>query len=128
MAYNIWGLLVAPEFPYQSGLGVAIWLDIGDRELAEKIWSCIIIPGALFCSVLWEVWLQIKTSTVIYGGSNSKEFACNARDLGSIPWSRCPGEGKGYLLRYSYLANSLDRGAWWAIIHRVTKSQTQVSN
>ena len=34
------------------------------------------------------------------------------------------GEGNGYSLQYSYLENSMDRGAWRAIVHEVTKSQT----
>ena len=38
------------------------------------------------------------------------------------------GEGNGYSLQYSYLENSMDRGAWQAIAHEVTKSQTQLSN
>ena len=49
------------------------------------------------------------------GGSDDKEAACNARDLGSIPGSgRSPGEGKGNPLLCSCLENSMDRGAWWA--------------
>ena len=52
----------------------------------------------------------------------------NARDLGSIPGSgRCPGGGKGNPLQYSCLGNSIDRGAWWAKVHGVTKSLTQLS-
>ena len=50
------------------------------------------------------------------GGSDSKESACNARDLDSIPGlGRSPGDGSGYPLQYSGLENSKDRGAWWAI-------------
>ena len=46
------------------------------------------------------------------GSSDSKEPACNAGDLGSIPGSgRSPGEGNGKPLQYSYLKNSMDRGA-----------------
>ena len=46
------------------------------------------------------------------GGSVSKESACNAGDLGSIPGSvRFPGEGNGNPLQYSGLENSMDRGA-----------------
>ena len=57
------------------------------------------------------------------GGSDSKESACNAGDLGSIPVSRrSPGEGNGYPLQYSCLENSMDRGAWRAIVHVVAKS------
>jgi len=46
-------------------------------------------------------------------GSDGKESACNAGDLGLIPeLGRSPGEGKGYPLQYSCLENSMDRGAW----------------
>ena len=59
------------------------------------------------------------------GGSDGKESACHAGDLGSIPGSgRSPGEGNGSLLQYSCLENSMDRGAWTATVHGVTKSQT----
>ena len=58
------------------------------------------------------------------GDSDGKESACNARDLGLIPRSRSsPGEGNGNPLQYSCLENPMDRGAWWAIVHGVTKSQ-----
>ena len=57
--------------------------------------------------------------------SVGKESACNAGDLGSIPGlGRSPGEGNGNPLQYSSLENSMDRGAWWAIVHGVTKSRT----
>ena len=59
------------------------------------------------------------------GNSDSKESACNTGDLGSIPGSgRSPGEGNGYPLQYSYMENPMDRGAWWATVHGVAKSQT----
>ena len=54
---------------------------------------------------------------------SAKESTCNAGDLGSIPGSgRSTGEGNGYPLQYSCLDNSIDRRAWWATIHGVTKS------
>ena len=47
------------------------------------------------------------------GGSDGKEFACDAEDLDSIPGSgKSPGEGNGYPLQYSCLEDSMDRGAW----------------
>ena len=56
------------------------------------------------------------------GGSDGKESACNARDLGSIPgWERSPGVGNGNPLQYSRLENSMDRVAWQGTVHRVTK-------
>ena len=59
------------------------------------------------------------------GGSDGKESTCNVGDLDLIPGSgRSPGEGNGYLLHYSCLKNSMDRRAWQAIVHGVTKSQT----
>ena len=63
------------------------------------------------------------------GGSDSKVSACNVGDLGSIPGSgRYPGEGNGNPLQYCCLENSMDGGAWWAAVHGVTKSWTQLSN
>ena len=57
--------------------------------------------------------------------ADGKESAHNAGDLGSFPESgRSPGEGNGYPLQYSCLKNSMDRGAWRATVHGVTKSQT----
>ena len=62
------------------------------------------------------------------GGSDGEESICNA-DLGLIPGlGRSPGEGNSYPLQYSSLANFMDRGAWQATVHGVTKSQTQLSN
>ena len=62
------------------------------------------------------------------GGSDGKESACSAGDLGMIPGSgRSPGEGNGYPLQYSCLENSMERGAWWATVQGVTKSQTRLT-
>ena len=62
-------------------------------------------------------------------GLDSKESAHNVRDPGSIPGSgRSPGEGNGNPLQYSYLENFMDRGAWWATVHGVAKSQTRRSD
>ena len=62
------------------------------------------------------------------GGSDGKASALNAGDPGSILGSgRSPGEGNGNPLQYSCLENSMDGGAWWAIVHGVAKSQTQLS-
>ena len=63
------------------------------------------------------------------GGSEVKASASNAGDPGSIPRSaRFPGEGNGNPLQYSCLENTMDRGAWWAIVHEITKSQTRLSD
>ena len=55
--------------------------------------------------------------------------AGDTEDMGSIPGSgRTPGEGNDTLLQYSCLENSMDRGAWWATVHGVTKIWTRLSN
>ena len=57
--------------------------------------------------------------------SEVKASACNVGELGSIPGlGRSPGEGNGNPLQYSCLENPMDRGAWWAAVHRVAKSET----
>ena len=59
------------------------------------------------------------------GGSVVK----NAGDPCSIPESgRTPEEGTGYPLQYSCLENPMERGAWWATVHGVAKTQTKLSN
>ena len=58
------------------------------------------------------------------GGSEVKNLPAMQRpglDLGS---GRSPGEGNGNLLQYSCLETPMDRGAWWATVHGVTKSPT----
>ena len=56
----------------------------------------------------------------------------NAEDVtdpGSIPGSgRSPGRGNGNPFQYSCLENAVDRGAWWAAVHGVTKSWTPLTN
>ena len=63
------------------------------------------------------------------GGSDGKEFASNTGDLCSTPGlERSPGEGNGYPLQHSCLENPMDRGAWLATVHGVTRSQTGLSD
>ena len=63
------------------------------------------------------------------GGSDDKESACNAGDLGSIPGSgKSPGWGNGNPLQYSCLENPMDREDEGATVHGVAKSQTRLSD
>ena len=58
---------------------------------------------------------------------NPPANAGDAGDAGSIPGSgRSPGGGHGNPLQYSCLENPMDRGAWWATVSGVTKSQTRL--
>ena len=78
-------------------------------------------------SVLFQfVFLKlIMTILGFSGGSDGTESACNAGELGLIPGSgNSPGEANGSPLQYSCLENSMDRGAWWAIVQGVAKSWT----
>ena len=60
---------------------------------------------------------------------NPPASAKDSRDLDSIPGSgRFPGVGTENPLQYSCLENSMDTGAWWATVHGVAESQTQLSN
>ena len=59
------------------------------------------------------------------GGSEVKNQPANSGDADLIPGlGKSPGEGNGNSLQYSCLENPVDRGAWWATVHRVTKSWT----
>ena len=57
--------------------------------------------------------------------NNVPANAEEVRDSGWVPgWGRSPGGGRDNPLQYSYLENPMDRGAWQATVHRVTKSET----
>ena len=80
-------------------------------------------PGPSSASVVAQ---SLKNSPVM------QETACSAgdtREASSLPGSgRSPGVVNGNPLQYSCLKNPMDRGAWWATVHRVAKSQAQLSN
>ena len=62
------------------------------------------------------------------GGSVIKNPPAEAEGTSLIPGlGRSPGEGNGNPLQYSCLGNPMDRGAWWATVHRVTKNQTRLN-
>ena len=62
-------------------------------------------------------------------GSDGKKSACNMGDPGLIPGlGRSPGEENDYQLYYSCLENPMDSGDWWATVHGVAKSRTQLSD
>ena len=98
-----------------------IWQFDKKEMISEQYWKV--------CEKNWkriESW-NSETCTVkgFPGGSDSKESTCNA-DLGSISGSgRSPGGGHGNPLQYSCLENPMDSAAWWDIVHRNIKSQTQ---
>ena len=75
-----------------------------------------------------EWWHPTWASQVGLVRKNPSANAGNIRDVGSIPGlGRSPGGGHGNTLQYSCLENPMDRGAWQAVVHRVTKSRTRLS-
>ena len=100
------------------------------------LWSLgsVVALHGLSCPTACEIfWTRDQTSVPCIGrqilnqwvsvGSDSKESACNAGDQGSIPGSgRPPGEGNGSPLQCFCLENPMNRGAWQATVHGVTKS------
>ena len=75
-------------------------------------------PAHLAHQDLWG-W---ESSPCFLDGSVVKNLPANAGDAGLIPGlGRSPGGGNGNLLQYSCLGNLMDRGAWWATVHGVSK-------
>ena len=104
--------------------GITDSMDIGlgrlqplvmDREAWRAPWGCKELDLTERLNWNWKYYF--------------KESTCNTGDPGSIPGlGRSPGEGNGYPVQHSCLENSMERDTWWATIHRVTKSQTWLSN
>ena len=76
--------------------------------------------------------MPYAASRDLSGDASGKELPAKAGasgDVGSIPGSgRSPGGGHGNPLQHSCLENPMDREAWWAIVHRVAKSWTRLSD
>ena len=73
--------------------------------------------------------LSLRTHVSFPSGSDSKESPANAGDLSLTPGlGRYPEEGNGNPLQYSCLEHPMDRGAWWATVHGVAKSQTRLNS
>ena len=80
-----------------------------------------------------DVTERLSTAHIFQAGLprwlSGKESTCQAGEASLIPGSeRSAGGGNGNPLQYSCLRNPMDGGAWWATVHRVTKSWTQLSD
>ena len=85
------------------------------------------IPFFFFCLKLYALLCYLGASQVGLVVKNLPANARDVRDTASIPgWERSPGGGKGSPLQYSCLENPMDRGAWRATVHGVTKSRTRL--
>ena len=79
----------------------------------------------------WVIFLcnvpHLWVSRVVLVVENPPADGREVKDSGSVPGSgKCPGGEHGNPLQYSCLENPVDRGAWWLMVHRVTKSWTQL--
>ena len=73
--------------------------------------------------------IYVRASQVALVEKNLPASVGDVRDLGLIPGlERSPGGGHGNSLQCSCLKNPMDRGAWWATVHRVAKCRTQLSD
>ena len=95
-----------------------------------KKWVGDHIEGFLSKSFCFSFWVSLVLNYMGFpGGSVRKESAYNVRDLGLIPGLRgSPGGGHGNPLQYSCLENPMGREAWWAKVHGIAKSWTQLSD
>ena len=79
---------------------------------------------------MYKTSMQLKWAGMVNGKVNfglGENFIEDIRDLHSIPGlGRSPGGGHGKPFWHSFLENPMDRGAWQATVHRVTKSRTQL--
>ena len=117
-----------------------VWRKVGSHEENKKARECHLLPdtsthpGSLgtrrgktldqscFSKHSW------KASHVELVVKSPPANARDVRDTGSIPGlGRSSGGGLGNLLQFSCLENPMDRGAWWALVHRVIKSQTEAT-
>ena len=79
--------------------------------------------------ILLQFMRMVMNELCFPAGSVVKKTPANAGDAGSIPGlERCLGEANGNPLWYSCWENSMDRGAWRATVHGVSKSRTQLSD
>jgi len=101
------------------------------NRLSRKIISThLLLPYFIYFSYLCIIsCFRLQSNHYSFPCSSvGKESACSAGDLGLIPGlGRPPGEGNGNPLQYPCLQNLMDRGAWWAVVHRVAKSQAWLS-
>ena len=88
---------------------------LNEKKKKKRHWY----PGRLY------IFIYVK---VDFPGGSDGESACNAGDPGLMPGlARSPVERNGYLLQYSWLENSTDRGAWQATVHGL-QSRTGLSD
>ena len=110
-----WKLSISPELYSRTLLFIFISLN-------QKKCVNFCIAGLYHIQGRGKILTPVEVQRGFPGGSDSKESAHSAGDMGLIPGSgRSPGGGNGNPLQYSCLGNSMDRGVWGAIVHGVVK-------
>ena len=93
----------------------------GEKSVKSAVSLCLLSVYFGLRHVLWD-------SQVVQVVKNLNANARDARDLGLIPGSgRSPEVGNGNPFQYFCLENPMDRGVWWATVHGVAKSRTQLN-
>ena len=92
---------------------------------SDTLRNCLWLQHNLLVMSLWLLLTRLFCFLCFLSDLVDEESSCNRGDWGLIPGSgRSPGEGNGNPLQYSCLENCMDRGAWWATLHGITKSWT----
>ena len=121
-----WDVLLKNQLQHPAG-GSTLQTWVRFLQKAVKTLNALLVAVSPKAGI-HESRVEVEVALLTVGSpadSDSKESACNTGDACSIPGlGRSSGEGNRYPLRYSCLENPMGRGAWWATVHRVTKSQT----
>ena len=114
-------------YVYMPNFCICIWI-LDSTQNISNLHSKMEMMNHINLIIYWKnKWLNRKWG--FPGGSVVNNMPVNAGDMGLISGSgRCPGGGNGKPLQYSSLENHMDRGAWDAAVHGVTKNQTWLSN
>ena len=120
------GLIPGPGRSPGEGDGNPLQYSCLENPMHRGVWQAIVNGVTKSQRRLSDFTLLINGLPRWLSGKGS---AHQAGDVGLIPGSgRSPGEGNGNPLQYSCLENSMERGAWWATVRGVTKSQTRLSD
>ena len=117
------------SMPSLPSLRISHWMD--RIPWKQSVSGIIGRKDSFFPTSFYALWMKGQIIEICMlkkdfpGSASSREPACHAREVRSIPGSgRSLREGQGNPLHYSCLEDPMDRGAWWSSVHRVAKSQT----
>ena len=124
--------VLAWEIPWteEPGRLPSMWLQESDMTGETITFTFSPLAISLYGSNVLDRMQLLNSESLLWASPVAlvvKNLPASTGEAGLIPVSgRSPGEGNGNPLQYSCLENPMDRGAWWAAVHRVTKSWTQL--